>query len=170
MDDVGLRAERHRRIALWIAVPLLVLIGTGLLMSIPVGSRGFRTDAITGTIRNTHTYFGFISDSYNVSPPETRLKSMNYKWTPQWEGGCTRPTNIFGLQTGGVYCSFGADILSLRPMLGDFASNASDTEILALVKVLETGTDEEQRAAVRALNNAVMRGKYASKTNTVASR
>src|SRR5688572_21819662 len=85
LDDVSLRAKRHRRIALWIAVSVLVLVGVWTMMFTSAGSRWSDMDAVTGTVRWTRTYpFGYRSTWYDVSSLEARLCKMNYAWTPNW--------------------------------------------------------------------------------------
>ena len=110
-----------------------------------------RIDPVTGSVRwKTVWPFGITSGRrVDVSPLETRLANSGIPWTPSWRFGHRTRYNLFGAAVC-VECGSAPPVYQLRPVAQGFAAAATDAELLEFVRVLRTGTDAEQRAAVDA--------------------
>jgi len=120
----------------------------------PVAQTRSRIDAITGTMEWQTTWpFGLTrGPALDVSPLELRLKKMGTPYARDWRFLHNTHRTVFG-RAMGYECGSAPPIYSLRPVLQDFANVSSDEQVRELVRVLTTGTEAEQRAAVdRELN------------------
>jgi hypothetical protein len=108
-------------------------------------------DAVTGsTAWNATWLFGVTSGPrFDVSPLETRLKSSGINWTPSWNFLHSTGRNVFGGATS-YGCGSAPRIYQLRPVLKEFAAASTDAELRDFVRVMQSGTDAEQKAAVEA--------------------
>ena len=135
----------RRRWARWsVGISLLVLIVT-LLIPLPVWWVTTSVNPTTGTVvRQTRTRVVTIP-----SPLETRLAAAGIPWTANPRFLSETSYDIFGRQLGRA-CAIAPPIYQLRPVLKEFAAASTDDELRAFVRVMESGTDAEQRAAVDA--------------------
>jgi hypothetical protein len=110
-----------------------------------------RVDAVTGSMTwKTVWLFGITSGPrVDVSPLETRLTSSGIPWTPSWQFLHNTHRNAFGGATR-YECGSTPPIRQLRPVLREFAAASTDAELREFVRVMQSGTDAEQRAAVEA--------------------
>ena len=84
-----------------------------------------------------------------VSPLEKRLKNSGIAWTPSWQFVNETHRNIFG-QVTYRGCGLAPPIYELDPALEDFATTATDAELREFVRVMQSGTDTQRKAAVEA--------------------
>jgi hypothetical protein len=110
-----------------------------------------RMDAVTGSMTwKTVWLFGITSGSrVDVSPLETRLKSSGIAWTPSWQFLHNTHRTILG-NARCYECGPAPAIHQLRPVLKEFAAASTDAELRDFVRVMQSGTDAEQKAAVDA--------------------
>ena len=107
-----------------------------------------RVDAVTGTmVWKTVWLLGRSQTRVDVSPLEARLRQSGVAWTPHWRFLHNTHRNLFG---GALMyeCGTAPEIYSIRSVLGDFASASTDDELREFVRVMQSGTDAERRAAV----------------------
>jgi hypothetical protein len=125
--------------------------------TVPVRQVESRMDAVTGSMTwKTVWLFGITSGPrLDVSPLETRLKRSGIRWTPSWEFLHNTHRNVFGGATC-YECGSGTPIYQLRPMLEEFANTSTDAELREFVRVMQSGTDAEQRTAVEAVAEKVL--------------
>jgi hypothetical protein len=131
-----------------IAAVLLLLV---VAPTVAVRQVESRMDAVTGSMTwKTAWLFGITSGPrLDVSPLETRLKSSGIPWTPSWQFLHNTHRNVFGSATC-YECGSAPAIYHLRPVLKEFAAASSDAELREFVRVLQSGTEAEQKAAVEA--------------------
>ena len=131
------------------AAALLLTVGT--VPGIAVRQVESRVDAVTGSMTwKTVWLFGLSAGTrVDVSPLETRLKQSGIPWTPDWRFLHNTHRNVFGGATC-YECGSAPPIYRLRPVLGEFTAASTDDELRAFVLIMETATEEEQRAAVDA--------------------
>ena len=110
-----------------------------------------RMDAVTGsTTWKTVWVFGITSGRRtDVSPLETRLKSSGITWTPSWQFLHNTRRTVLGNATC-YECGSAPPIDQLRPVLKEFAAASTDAELREFVRVMQSGTDAERKAAVEA--------------------
>lgn len=115
-----------------------------------------RMDAVTGsTTSKTVWLFGATSGARtDVSPLETRLKRSGIPWTPAWQFLNNTHRNVFGGATCRE-CGSAPAVYQLRPVLNEFAAASTDAELREFVRVMQSGTDAEQNAAVEAAGETV---------------
>ena len=151
--DYAPPAHRRRlpRWARWsIGISLLVLT-LALLIPLPVRRVTTSVNPTTGTVvRQTGARVVTI-----LSPLEARLAAAGIPWTarPRFLGETSY--DIFG-QSQGRACASAPPIYQLRPLLKEFAAASTDAELRSFVRVMETGTDAEQRAAVDAASEKAL--------------
>jgi hypothetical protein len=137
--------------ALYLAVVVAVGSGYFVLAFVTVGEWVLRVDAVTGTTTARTTWPLRISsgDVVNVSPLEERLKALGVAWTPDWRFMSANGRTILG---GVTYraCSGAPPIHEIRSVLKEFAEGLTDAELREFVRVMQHGTEAEQRAAVEA--------------------
>ena len=108
-----------------------------------------RMDPVTGSMTwKTVWPFGITAGPrLDVSPLETRLKASGITWTPSWKFVHNTHLSIFGRATC-YECGRAPPIYGLRPVLKEFAAAATDAELREFVRVMQSGTEDEQKAAV----------------------
>jgi len=108
-------------------------------------------DPVTGSMTwKTSWPLGITSaPRTGVSPLETRLKRSGIAWTPTWRCLHNTHRNLFGRAIC-FECSSTPPICHIRPVLKGFADGSTDAELREFVRVLQTGTEVEQNAAVEA--------------------
>jgi hypothetical protein len=84
-----------------------------------------------------------------TSPLETRLKSREIPWTPSWQLLSATRHNIFGAVTSRA-CGDAPPIYRLQMFPQAPASSASDEELRAFVRIMESGTEIQKLDAVDA--------------------
>jgi hypothetical protein len=151
---------RSRRRVPWrtigvVAAVLVLAVAGG---TIAVKQVEGRMDAVTGSVtRQTVWLFGVKSaPRVEVSPLETRLRSRGISWTPSWQFLHNTHRTVFGVATC-YECGSAPAISQLCPVLGLFASASSDAELREFVRVMESGTDAQQKAAVDAAADKALR-------------
>src|SRR5439155_26684174 len=87
--------------------------------------------------------------SVDESSLETRLKVCGIAWTPSWHFLHNTHRTVFGNATC-YECGSAPPIYQLRPALKEFAAASTDAELREFVRVMQSGTDAEQKAAVEA--------------------
>jgi hypothetical protein len=152
---VSAKIARSRRRWLWLwRILIVVSVLAFLVIILPaVTVRQFekRIDPVTGSMRsNTVWLFGITSGPrVDVSPLEKRLKSSGIAWTPSWQFLHNTHLNVFGNATLRE-CGIAPQIHQLRPVLKEFAAASTDAELREFVRILQSGTESEQKSAVDA--------------------
>ena len=110
-----------------------------------------RMDGATGSMTwKTVWLFGITSGPrVDVSPLEARLKSSGITWTPSWQFLHNTHRTILGNATC-YECGSAPAIYELRPVLKEFAAASTDAELREFIRVMQSGTDAERKAAVEA--------------------
>jgi hypothetical protein len=131
-----------------VAVVLILLVAAPTVAIRQVESR---MDAVTGSMTwKTVWLFGITSGPrVDVSPLETRLNSSGITWTPSWQFLHNTHRTILGNATC-YECGSAPPIYQIRPVLKEFASASTDAELREFVRVMQSGTEAEQKAAVEA--------------------
>ena len=121
-------------------------------------------DAVTGsTTWKTVWVFGITSGSrVDASPLEERLKSSGIAWTPSWQFLHNTHRTIFGDATR-YECGSAPPIYQLRPVLKGFAAASTDAELREFVRVMQSGTDAEQKTAVESAGEKGLRALAAAR-------
>ena len=143
--------SRRRRSWRTLGVVAAVLLLAVAAPTVTVRQVESRMDSITGSMTwKTVWLFGIASDPrVDVSPLETRLKSSGIQWTPSWQFLHNTHRNVFGRATF-YACGSAPPIYQLSPLLKAFAAASTDAELREFVRVMQSGTDAEQTAAVEA--------------------
>lgn len=146
-------APRSRQRWRWWALTaaVIALAAALLLPAITVRQVESRIDAVTGSMTwKTVWLFGITSaPRLEVSPLETRLKKGGVSWTPSWRFLHNTHRNIFGNATC-YECGSAPPIYHLLPVLDEFVRASTDDELREFVAVMQSGTEEQQKAAVDA--------------------
>jgi hypothetical protein len=134
-----------------VTVVALVLLLVAAAQTVAVRRVESRIDAVTGSMTwKTVWLFGITSGPrVDVSPLETRLKTSGIAWTPSWRGLHNTYRNAFGRAIC-YECGSAPPIYQLRPVLQEFAAASTDAELREFVRVMQSGTEAEQEAAVNA--------------------
>jgi hypothetical protein len=153
LDYVSWHTPRSRRRRPWRAIGVTaILLVVGLVSpAITVRQVESRMDTVTGSMTwKTVWLFGIRSGPrLDVSPLEMRLKSSGIKWTPSWQFLHNTHRNVFGSATCHE-CGSAPAIYQLRPVLKEFAAASTDAELREFVRVMQSGTESERKAAVDA--------------------
>ena len=154
--NYGSTSTRHR----WrtVAKVLLTVLLTAAVLSLPfvgVMQTRLRVDAVTGSVERQTTWpLGIATGPrIDVSPLEQRLIATGTTWTRDWRVLTYREQNVFGGATSRA-CASAPPIYSFRSGLEDFVAASSDHEIRQFVRVIATGTEAEQSAAIEAAADA----------------
>ena len=136
-----------RRLIAAIAVLLLALAAP----TVAIRQVESRMDPVTGSMTwKTVWLFGITSGPrVDVSPLETRLKNSGITWTQSWQFLHNTHRTVFGNATC-YECGSAPEIYQLRPVLKEFAAASTDAELRKFVRVMQSGTEAEQKAAVEA--------------------
>jgi hypothetical protein len=148
------KTRRRRRWWPWflgILLTALTLLALAAIPSIPVRQVESSIDPVTGTMTwKTIPLLGTPTTRVDVSPLEIRLKASGIPWTPSSKGLHIIDRNIFdrALCYG---CSIAPPIHGLpHGLLKEFEATSTDAELREFVRIMETGTIPEQKAAVEA--------------------
>jgi hypothetical protein len=130
-------------------IATLVVYALWKLSGVTLTARSGRIDAVTGTVEwrrwgPVHIDLGTTRD---VSAVESRLTRMGAAWTPDWRGFSYSGTTLW---TAWRECGRMPPIYEIRSVLKAFADASTDAEMREFVRVMQTGTDAERRAAVEA--------------------
>lgn len=136
----------------WLLRTLIILIVT-LLLTIAAESITYRIDStyvdtVTGSMSSRTTWLhGLYSNSQTtVSPLETRLRTSGIPWAPQWR---LLSEHYVTLLTRARACNTDAHHIHGN-FLPNFVAASSDDELHEFIRIMESGTNAEQRAAVEA--------------------
>ena len=131
----------------------------GLLLAMLVPTRAdVRTnhdwvDAISGSRKQQKTWsFGYASPAVvTESPLAKRYRELGLRWEPEWRGLCARHFSLFGTYVG-VSCGRAPPMhgMSFPGVQEWYLQTASDDEVRELFRVMNTGSEEEHKAAVTA--------------------
>jgi hypothetical protein len=150
--DYALSPPAWRRLP-WraLAAAAFLLVVSFCLTAVPVREDESRMDAVTGSMTSQTIWLGCLSAGPrpDVSPLEVHLSQRGIPWTPRWQSLHAVSSSSLGYVTSRG-CASAPPIYSLRTVLKEFVAAASDDEIRAFVRVMESGTEEQQRAAVDA--------------------
>jgi hypothetical protein len=152
LDYVQPDTPRRRRRPWHVVGAVAVVASVALLLpGISVRQVESRIDTVTGSVTWTTTWpLGIHGGTRTaVSPLEARLKAAGIPWTPDPRFIHNTHRNVFG---GAIKyeCSSAPPVYSLRPMLHAFCACATDGELREFVRVMQSGSDAQQRAAVDA--------------------
>jgi hypothetical protein len=156
LDYVSWDTPQWRRRWPWwtigiVAMVIAVLIAMLAMTAVPVRRTESRMDAVTGSVRYTtiRLFTNTSSTRVKVSPLETRLKSSGILWTPSWRYFSGIDRNCYG----GVLCrgcGRAPEILRIGSVLQEFADASTDAELREFVRIMQSGTQAEQQAAIEA--------------------
>lgn len=105
-------------------------------------------DAVSGQVRKSNLWAGGRrSMSVESSELSDRYRALGVAWTPDWRTINVNEYNILGNATSRG-CSTAPQIYHLRPVLAAFASASSAEQLREFVKVMQSGSESEQRNAV----------------------
>jgi hypothetical protein len=139
------------RLVLKAAVLLILGVGLFSLFLVPLRTDEVRMDALTGSTQQ-QTFWPrrmTFGPAFTPSPLELRLRKLGVKWTPRWTFICGPERTVFGSTVVNV-CGSPPPIYSMHGAMQWYVDNASDAEVLELVRILQFGTESQQRAAVDA--------------------
>lgn len=148
---------RHSSVGWWLVVAVAVLAGLVLLVAGSIaGPAGIDlgwVDAVTGSYKSrTDRLWGWRKSPEQVtpSPLALRLRRMGVATQPDWRNIKGTYRDLSGRQIGSGH-GWGPPIKSFRGELQQWWVDAStDAEILEFVRVMQNGTEDQQRAAVDA--------------------
>lgn len=128
--------------------PVMVIL---LAISLPVREVEDRMDAVTGSsIRRTTWLFGLATTTAATpSPLEERLKAKRVNWRPDWVFLHRSPRNIFNRPLRRA-CGYTPPIYHLQRGLDEFVDRSTDEELVEFILIMQTGSEQEQRVAVKA--------------------
>jgi hypothetical protein len=153
LNYVSPDTPRSRRRWPWrtLSVVAAVVLLAVAALTVTVRQVESRMDPVTGSMTwKTVWLFGITSGPrVDVSPLETRLKSSGITWTPSRQFLHNTHRTVFGNATC-YECGSAPPIYQLRPVLKEFAAASTDAELREFVRVMQSGTDAEQKAAVEA--------------------
>jgi hypothetical protein len=138
----------------------------GLLAGVPLLASPFvsvretrnRMDAVTGSMEWQTVWLSHLTSgpTIDVSPLELRMKKVGVSWTRDWRFLSNTPRTIFGTPTCHE-CGSAPPISQIQPVLKGFVDTSSDDEILTFVRIMQSGTEAQQRAAVDAACEKALR-------------
>ena len=137
-------------IAIGIVVAILCLLLGARIVT--VRKVEHRMDSVTGSIASqTYGPFGIESGPprVHVSLLEQRLKESGISWVPSWHQLSSTHYNVFD-RPARFGCGRAPPILHLRDVEAAFAGPSTDDELREFVRVMESGNDAQQKAAVDA--------------------
>jgi hypothetical protein len=142
---------------------ILVLLGIAV-PTVAVRQVESRMDPVSGSMTwKTVWRFGITSGPrVDVSPLEARLKSSGIPWTRSWQFLHNTDRNVFGSATCHE-CGSAPAIYQLRPVLKAFAAASTDAELREFVRVMQSGTGAEQKAAVETAGEKGLRALSAAR-------
>jgi len=150
--DIARPARRWSLLVGAVAVIVLFLV-------IPItftNSSSIYIDPVTGSLKRSWTYRLGTKTATQIdqSPLVRRMSILGIPWTPTWQFLHRYDRGFFGGNRG-VSCGMAPPIYSFRAIATDYCEAATDTEIRAFVAIMQTGTEEQQRAAIDAASDKV---------------
>jgi hypothetical protein len=133
-------------------------VSAALLLAVTafVGGRTVRTEidtvtATTATATQTYYPFGITLGPPEVAPSdvEKRMTSIGASWTPRWRYFHSQEYRWFGLD-GTDGCGWTPPSFQLNHTDGRLLAGLTDAEVVALVRVLESGTPARAARRCRA--------------------
>jgi hypothetical protein len=122
------------------------------------------TDPVTGS-RKSQTKFLFlqIRQTREISPLQTWMDEHHIAYQQQWQFLARSGESLFGrtLMRG---CGSAPPNYSLLTFMEDYLKLAGESQIRELIHILQTGTQEQQQAAVDQANKLVL-DKWDSQTS-----
>ncbi len=108
-------------------------------------------DATTASMkRQTIWPFGITAGPMiEASAIDLRLQQVGLNANPNWRLLSDTDRTVLGLAISRG-CGLAPPIYQLRPVLDEFARTSSDADLREFVRVMQSGTESEQRAAIEA--------------------
>ena len=133
-----------------------------LVASVSLTSKSVVTqiDSVTGTTQTSTRWPLGVTTGPRVSPTplEARLTAAGIMWTPTWqffgERGVTLYGRTFRYGCGRTPAAYTLGVFR-RP---EYWETMTDADLRGLVLVLQTGTEDQQRAAVAAVEEKLLAG------------
>ena len=140
-----------------------VLVAAALvtLLFVPFGSvrqTRSRIDAVSGSMEWQTTWIlGFTSGPrIDASPLELRLRKLGITWARDWRF-LHNTHRTLGGNTTCYECGTAPPIYGLHALaLGDLVRVYSDDQIVAFVQVMQSGTEDQQEAAIGLAADAIL--------------
>lgn len=106
-------------------------------------------DAVTGSMRRQTVWpFGTSRGVVTqASPLELELCQRGIRWSADWRFLSEADRTLLGNATSRG-CGVAPPIYQIRSVLGQFASASSNDELREFVRVMQSGSEDERRAAV----------------------
>jgi hypothetical protein len=149
--DPSLTAPRRRwpfRLAV-AAVALLLLLGG--LSFVPVRRVVNDIDAVAGSTREQTSWLGVRGVAIvSTSPLETRLKSAKIDYRPDWHTLSDYEYSVLGFRNSRGHGT-APPVHAIYRWLDRWVATATEDELRNYVRIMQTGTETEQRAVVQAM-------------------
>ena len=143
-----------------IRLTLTAVLGLAILALplVSVTQTGSRMDAVSGSMEWQTTWPLGITSGPRItpSPLEHRLTQLGIPWTRRWELLHNTHRRLFGTATC-YECGLAPPIYQLKPVLPRYAETATTAELRTFIGVMQNGTDAQQKAAVQAAIDNVLR-------------
>lgn len=150
-------------------LPVRLLVGAALILvvlvlsaTVPVRRVNIRVDSVTGSMEHRTTWVGVaLAPVVTPSPLEARLNKLGIPWTRDWrtisviEYAAAGPPLSRGC--GSAPYIYGLDLS--QPLV---MAAATDDEVRAFAHIMQTGTEDRQRAACDALFDKMMTQAFAA--------
>lgn len=135
----------------------LVVLVVAAMPGVTVRKVESRIDEVTGSMSWENVWIFGITSGPRITPSslETRLKQSGISWTPRWHTLHNTHRNIFGSALR-YDCSSAPPIFEIRLVLREFATTCTDDDLREFVRVMQSGTESEQKAAVDAANEKAL--------------
>lgn len=142
----------------WIGY-FIIAVGAGFLavICIPLRSSTYRMDAVTGSTQSQTTWLSFIKFQPRIGPTalETRLNKIGFSWKRDWRF----LSEVDGsLLSSSHACAKAPPIYEMTPIMNDFVANSSDNQVREFARIMQSGTEVEQNAAVAAAEGRALAG------------
>jgi hypothetical protein len=140
-----------------LVVGFLVAVLLMSLIFLPCRQTQRRMDGITGSVEQQTTWPLGISTPgvVAVSPLEIRLRKMGVQWNRDWRMISTTDQTIFG-NVVGRGCGTAPPIFPLTTVLAGFVAASDDNQIRQFVRILQVGTEADQRKAIDAAGDRAL--------------
>lgn len=130
-------------------IALLVTVALFAFGSIEVRHDMTWVDSIAGSTKRQTTWrYGTTSEPViERSPIAMRLERIGEGWVPRWQALGVRGRTVYGSRTS-IGCSTAPPIYGLWSLQRHFIGGSSDDEVREFVRIMQEGSEEEQRKAV----------------------